>query len=460
LKFRTRLTLALTATTVLTFGSAFAAVSIIVHRSEQRELEEAVMETARGEARELGLIRPEEWQLSEEPGPAGDDEKPLRRFAAVFEEDGTSSRKTKSFYTCPLPDPHAHDLRAPFNLDCEGTPLRAVFIRLPSHPGQRLLFALPRVQLEADSAFLGRTMAMALIAGIAAAATVTFVIVRQLTRQHDFIADAARTVAAGDLAARVKIGSDDEDIVQLASDVNEMIVRLGLLVSSQQRFVAYAAHELRSPITALYGELQLATRKERSKDEYRQAINEALDSARRLKTLAEDLLALARIGAETEPLHAPVQLAKVVEQAASEVTLAASERSVKVHAQCTDITVDGRARDLGRVVRNLLDNAIRHSPEGGNVRVTLANTDDDKVHLAVEDEGPGVPKDDRERIFEPFYRSAKDHDQDGPGAGLGLAIVQEIAKSHGGRIYVDASSQAGARFVLELPSAPVQPAPS
>ncbi len=450
MKFRNRLTLALTATTVLTFGTAFAAVSIIVHRSEQRELEEAVLETARGEARELSVIPSEQWQLSEEPGPAGDDEKPLRRFAAIFSDNGNVVLKTKSFYACPLPDPLAHDFRAAFNLDCEGTPLRAIFIRIPSHPGQRLLFALPRVQLEADSAFLGRTMAMALIAGIAAAAAVTFVIVRQLTRQHDFIADAARTVAAGDLGARVKIGSDDEDIVQLASDVNEMIVRLGLLVSSQQRFVAYAAHELRSPITALYGELQLATRKERTKEEYRQAIGEALDSARRLKTLAEDLLALARVGAETEPLHSPVQLRKVVEQAASEVTLAASEHKVNISVTCEDVTVDGRARDLGRVVRNLLDNAIRHSPAGSNVTVGL-DLSGSLVKLWVQDEGPGVPPDDRDRIFEPFYRSAKDHDQDGPGAGLGLAIVQEIAKSHGGRIFVDTENEGGARFVLELP---------
>jgi two-component system heavy metal sensor histidine kinase CusS len=300
-------------------------------------------------------------------------------------------------------------------------------------------------------------MAIALVAGIAAAEAVTFVIVRQLTRQHDFIADAARTVAAGDLGARVKVGSDDEDIVQLASDVNEMIVRLGVLVSSQQRFVAYAAHELRSPITALYGELQLATRKERSNEEYRQAISEALDSARRLKVLAEDLLALARVGAETEPMHAPVQLRKVVEQAASEVTLAASERKVEVTVTCADVTVDGRARDLGRVVRNLLDNAIRHSPEGGKVTVGL-DLSDGLAKLWVQDEGPGVPKDDRERIFEPFYRSAKDHDRDGPGAGLGLAIVQEIAKSHGGRIFVDAESEGGARFVLELPVTEEAPA--
>lgn len=452
MKFRNRLTLALTATTVLTFGTAFAAVSIIVHRSEQRELEEAVMETARGEARELSVIPAAQWQLSEEPGPAGDDEKPLRRFAAIFDENGDTVLKTRSFYSCPLPALRAHEFRAPFNLDCDGTPLRAVFIRIPSHPGQRLLFALPRVQLEADSSFLGRTMAIALIAGIAAAAAVSFVIVRQLTRQHDFIANAARTVAAGDLGARVKVESDDEDIVQLASDVNEMIVRLGLLVSSQQRFVAYAAHELRSPITALYGELQLATRKERTKDEYRQAIGEALDSARRLKTLAEDLLALARVGAETEPLRSPVQLRKVVEQAASEVTLAASERSVKISVTCADVTVDGRARDLGRVVRNLLDNAIRHSPEGGSVTVGL-DLAGSLVKLWVADEGPGVPPDDIERIFEPFYRSAKDHDQDGPGAGLGLAIVQEIAKSHGGRIFVDTENDGGARFVLELPTA-------
>jgi signal transduction histidine kinase len=104
-------------------------------------------------------------------------------------------------------------------------------------------------------------------------------------------------------------------------------------------------------------------------------------------------------------------------------------------------------------VRNLLDNAIRHSPEGTTVRVRVESKDS-IARLSVEDEGPGVKAEDRERIFEPFYRSAKDHDQDGPGAGLGLAIVQEIAKSHGGHIYVDENGERGARFVLELASVP------
>jgi two-component system heavy metal sensor histidine kinase CusS len=452
-KFRSRLTLALTATTVLTFGTAFSAVSAIVHRAEERELEEAVLETARGEARELTLTQMAQWQLSEEPGPAGDDELPLKRYAAIYADDGRVTLKTKSFLACELPSYGAHDLRAPFDLECEHVPLRAVIIRIPSHAGYRLLYALPRIQLEADSGFLARTMAIALLAGIAAAAAVTFFIVRQLTRQHDNIADAARKVAGGDLAARVKIDTNDADIVQLAADVNEMIVRLGVLVSSQQRFVAYAAHELRSPITALYGELQLAARKERNVEEYRVAIQEALDSARRLKTLAEDLLALARVGAETEPMLAPVELKKVVEQAAEGVHLSAEERKVKIDTDCDALVVEGRSRDLERVVRNLLDNAIRHSPEGSTVRVRVESKDS-IARLSVEDEGPGVAADDRERIFEPFYRSAKDHDRDGPGAGLGLAIVQEIAKSHGGHIYVDADGTRGARFVLELSSVP------
>ncbi|NVL83830.1 histidine kinase dimerization/phospho-acceptor domain-containing protein, partial [Escherichia coli] len=112
---------------------------------------------------------------------------------------------------------------------------------------------------------------------------VTWRVVRRLTRGHEAIAETARRVAAGDLGARTALRSGDEEVVQLAHDVDEMVRRLEILVEGQQRFIAHAAHELRSPLTALYGELQLAVRRSRSADEYRATIEEALDSARRLK---------------------------------------------------------------------------------------------------------------------------------------------------------------------------------
>jgi two-component system heavy metal sensor histidine kinase CusS len=278
-------------------------------------------------------------------------------------------------------------------------------------------------------------------------------VVRQLTRGHEAIAAAARKVADGDLAARVALGSGDDEVIQLARDVDEMVRRLEILVEGQQRFIAHAAHELRSPLTSLYGELQLALRKSRSADEYRSAIEEALDSARRLKALAEDLLALARIGAEREPSRTPVALDEVAKAAASWVSREATRRHVELAIDSDGSSVLGHAIDLERLLRNLLDNAVRHSPEGGHVRVE-ARSEGDMVHISVLDEGPGVPPEERDRVFDPFFRAASERRRD-DGSGLGLAIVREIARVHGGDVSVEQGPEGkGALFRASLPAAP------
>ena len=264
---------------------------------------------------------------------------------------------------------------------------------------------------------------------------------------------AARKVADGDLAARVALGSGDDEVVQLARDVDEMVRRLEILVEGQQRFIAHAAHELRSPLTSLYGELQLALRKSRSAEEYRAAIEEALDSARRLKALAEDLLALARIGAEREPSRTPVALDEVAKAAASWVSREATRRHVELAIDSDGSSVLGHAIDLERLLRNLLDNAVRHSPKAA----TCASRHGARATWCTSpslDEGPGVPPEERDRVFDPFFRAASERRRD-DGSGLGLAIVREIARVHGGDVSVEQGPDGkGARFRARLPAAP------
>jgi two-component system OmpR family sensor kinase len=248
--------------------------------------------------------------------------------------------------------------------------------------------------------------------------------------------------------------SGDDEVVQLAQDVDEMVRRLEILVEGQQRFIAHAAHELRSPLTSLYGELQLALRRARSAEEYRTSIEEALDSAKRLKALAEDLLALARIGAEREASHTPVALDEVAKHAVSWVAGEAARRNVELAVEADHSVVLGHAIDLERLLRNLLDNAIRHCPDGGHVWVT-AKSDGDTVVLSVVDDGPGISPEDRARVFDPFFRADAERRRD-DGSGLGLAIVREIARVHGGDISVEAGPDGkGALFRARLPAAPV-----
>jgi two-component system heavy metal sensor histidine kinase CusS len=226
-----------------------------------------------------------------------------------------------------------------------------------------------------------------------------------------------------------------------------MITRLEEVVVSQRRFIGLAAHELRLPLTTVYGELSHALRRSRDAESYRLAVEEALDSTRRLKSLAEDLLTLSRVGPDRPGVKTAVSLADVVAAAARQLTERAHERRIELVIDADDAVVPGVAGDLERLVRNLLDNAVRHSPDGGRVSIRIERAPS-HVLVAISDAGPGVPADERENIFEPFYQG-RDH-SDGTGAGLGLAIARQIARGHGGDVRA-VPTVGGACFEVMLP---------
>lgn len=452
MKFRTRLVVTLSAATAVTMASAFGAAFAVVKRSEQRQLDEALRVAARLEAGEMAT-QGDKPHVTNRGGPKADDIGRLTKFAVIYDEDGSVVDATPTFARGAPPYGRIkHPPGTTFNFWHRKDHLRGVFVEIPAHEQTKLLLAAPRSDMEKDNAFLRQVMLVAALLSIGFTVLVTWRVVRRLTRGHEAIASAARRVADGDLAARVTLTSGDDEVVQLARDVDEMVRRLELLVQGQRRFIAHAAHELRSPLTSLYGELQLALRKSRSADEYRDAIEEAIDSARRLNALAEDLLALARLGAE-QPSPMPVELDEVAKAAASWGSREAARRNVELAIDVDNSTVLGHANDLERLLRNLLDNAIRHSPDGGHVRVE-ARRQGETVRISVIDEGPGVTPEERDRVFDPFFRAASERRRD-DGSGLGLAIVREIARGHGGEVYVEPSPDGrGARFCTTLPAAP------
>src|SRR6185369_13998085 len=234
-------------------------------------------------------------------------------------------------------------------------------------------------------------------------------------------------------------------------DVDSMIEQLSALVASQQKFVSYAAHELRSPLTAAYGELSNALRKERSAADYKEAIECALEATQHMRVLAEDLLVLARSGAPPAAgARSSASLANVARGAIAQLAGTFEARGVRVELE-GDAHIDTwNERDLHRLVVNLLDNAVKHSPRGGVVRVSAKNHG--HAQLSVEDQGPGVPADDVPRIFEPFFRGSREAAEE--GSGLGLAIVRAIARAHHGEINVEPSAEAGhgARFTVRFGS--------
>jgi len=451
MSFRGRFVVATSAVSLLTLGLSFGAVDIAVNHSQERQLDEALIHEALEEAQEAADIGGDQLAISDRPGPSGNDIGPLTKYGAIFGPRGEVRAKTDTFgATPPVRPPVDQSLRDPFDMWHDAEHLRAVLVPVPGHPGTTLMLAAPRTDLDNDKVFAHRAMLIVFAVAVFWSAAITTWVVRRLTREQQAISAVMLRVADGDLTARVGLRSRDREIGRLAESVDHMVERLALLVESQRQFIAHASHELRSPLTALYGQLSLALRRPREPEEYRHAIAEALSASRQLKDLAEDLLGLARLGVDNpRPPLTRVPLADVVAAAIRTVQGEVEQRDVALRVEDDGTSVLGTERDLERLLRNLVENAVRHSPRGGEVTVTVTGQPGGAV-VTVTDDGPGVAADDRGRIFEPFFRGARDRAAEEGGAGLGLAIAREIARQHGGDIRLDDAAGRGARFLVTL----------
>lgn len=451
---RGRLVVATSWLSLATLGAAFAVVSFAVNRSQQRQLDDALVPAAREEAAEVvraDLASGEPPIISDRPGPAANDVGPLPKFVAVYRPDGRLASATVNFVDAA---PALDAIRKPdgecFDLQVAGRDLRAVLVSIPQAPGATLLMAVSRADLDGDANFLARAMMTVFALAVAWTAAIAWWIAGRLTRAHRAIVETTQRVTSGDLAARVASHGAAADPDGLGRNVDEMIERLALLLRGQQQFIAQAAHELRSPLTMLHGELSFAIRRERGAADYRKTIEEALDASRRLKVLAEDLLSLARLGTEPSPLADDVPLADVVSTAVAGVSQEAAKRRVRLEIVGSGGSMAGRASDLERMFRNLLENAVRHAPSGSAVIVETHEKRDEWT-VEVTDQGAGVAPQDRPHIFDPFYRGRAVRAGVQVGAGLGLTIARDIARLHGGDIELGDSHTSGARFVVRLP---------
>ncbi|MFI0420208.1 sensor histidine kinase [Spongiactinospora sp. 9N601] len=253
-------------------------------------------------------------------------------------------------------------------------------------------------------------------------------------------------ITSRDLSQRVPEPTARDEIGRLAITMNSTLDRLDRALRQQRSFAADASHELRSPLAALRTELELALNDPGDPD-WRAAMREALQDAERLERLAADLLLLARTDAEEPTRHAPVELSALVAKQ--------SARRAMVRTRLVPAVVHGNAGHLERLVTNLLDNAEQHARTQITVSLTADQGQDQgqgqgQVVLRVADDGPGIPENDRERIFERFTRLDNARNRETGGAGLGLAIAKAIAISHNGTLRVT-DGRPGACFILQLP---------
>jgi two-component system OmpR family sensor kinase len=270
------------------------------------------------------------------------------------------------------------------------------------------------------------------------------------------MAGRAAEIGATTLHERLPVAADDE-LGRLARVLNDLLDRLERSFDQQRRFMADASHELRTPTAILRTEADVTlSRPQRSEGEYRESMGVVQDASRRLTRIVDDIFLLARADAGHLVLHAqPLDLEDLVHDIVRGVRPIAERREVRVDLlDVVEAPTKGDADLLGRVVLNLLDNAIKHSADGGRVEVRLTKSGTTCM-VDVVDEGPGVPEESRERIFERFYRadSARSRAEQSAtsGAGLGLSISRRIAELHGGRLDLVESRPGRTVFRLTLP---------
>jgi heavy metal sensor kinase len=312
------------------------------------------------------------------------------------------------------------------------------------------------MSLEASQRTLSRylTILMVLVPlAVGLAAVGGAVVARRALRPVDTLSLTARRISAEDLTQRVPRRGTGDELDRLAEVLNAMLTRLEDAFAEVRRFAADAAHELRTPLTVLRGEIEVALRGRRSPEEYRRVLQSSLEEVERLSHLAEDLLLLSRFSVTVSAPRQRIELEPLVVDALDAGTQLAHGRGVSIASRgLTPVAVVGDAAALRRALLNLIDNAVKYTPTGGRVEVSLLR----EAHTAaivVRDTGPGIAPGEAERIFQPFVRLDAARQGVESGAGLGLAIARSVVVAHGGQLALESAPGAGSIFTIRLPLA-------
>jgi len=269
----------------------------------------------------------------------------------------------------------------------------------------------------------------------------------------------AGRIGAANLHERLKIENERDELGHLAGSFNSLLDRLSQSFERQRRFMADASHELRTPVAILRGEAEVAlSQQARSLEEYRESLQVLHQEAERLTHIVEDLFTLTRADAGQYPLQPrDFYLDELVSECVhSARTLALARKICLNFEEASESPIHADESLLRRMILNLLDNAIKYTPEGGRVTVTCRRTGKEYA-LSITDTGGGIPAELQPRIFERFFRADKARSRteyDGGGAGLGLSISRWIAEAHDGRLELVRSDSAGSTFTAYLPAEP------
>ncbi|MDR3456338.1 MAG: HAMP domain-containing sensor histidine kinase [Verrucomicrobiae bacterium] len=276
-----------------------------------------------------------------------------------------------------------------------------------------------------------------------------WLLVRAL-RPLEKISAAALKIASGDLSQRINVPETESELGRLAAVLNSTFARLETAFAQQRQFTSDASHELRTPISVLISEAQTTLARERTPDDYREALAASLDAAQKMRRLTESLLELARLDAGQEMLRREnTNLAAIVQDSVKFVRALAVARRVQIHCDLAEAKIFCDASRIAQVVTNLLTNAINYNYDEGEIWITT-HIEGGAAVLTVVDSGLGIAPSALPRVFERFFQA--DESRTAGNTGLGLSICKAIVEAHGGSIEVSSSLGRGSTFTVYLPA--------
>src|SRR5215813_1537923 len=480
---RTRLTLWHVGVLALALIVFSAGVYLLLARTLYRRMDESLRASSESIAISLVRERDEGETEAEAAHSTVDELQLLNQAMAIFDAEGRLLAEKPApgndhARLPPLDSIPAGDLRlyAEPGDDGEGQRVAARRVKIGDAGSTYLIVVSQRLETVTEelemvgSVFLIAVPLALLLAGLGG-----FFLARKSLAPVVAMSEQARQISAENLERRLPVANPRDELGQLASTFNELLARLAASFDLQRQFMADASHELRTPLSVMRTTAQvILERPRRDENEYRNALAMIDDQTRRLARIVDDMFTLARADAGRRPLaHSAFYLDELIVETARAAGVLAARKGVMVEtAWSPEVSYYGDEHLLRQMLLNLLDNAIKHTPAGGVVRVNL-NQFEKRCEVVVADNGEGIPVEAQPHIFERFYRADKARSRSdfntngangangadeadkangaGGGAGLGLSIAQWVAEAHGGTIRLVRSDPAGTIFAVTLP---------
>jgi heavy metal sensor kinase len=294
-------------------------------------------------------------------------------------------------------------------------------------------------------------LAFAIPVAVALSALGGYLLTRRALGPVDRMTQAAAAIGGDDIGARLDVPAIEDEVGRLGRTLNQMLARLHGAIEQQRRFTADASHELRTPLSIMRSELDVAIRSSQTTKSARTVLESARDEVSRMSRIVEDLMTLARIDEGAYPLaRARADLSALSHDVTERFKRSAHDKRITTSFDGETVLVSVDEALVGQLLANLIDNAVKYTPAGGSIAVSVIKNGQD-ARVAVQNSGSTISEEDQSRVFDRFYRTDKARSRAQGGAGLGLSISKWIAEAHGGTITVQSDPATGTTFIVSLP---------